>query len=293
MDDGPTGPQPVPKRLDPANKPFLWMRDGYYRRGWFDTAGNFVPAVSPRGGRRLGPLPEFVSGFRPARPAEQSPGYPRYEHRSGRLIPGAFNDRGVFVPNLGSTVLDLKTVDPNATFPRLIYNMPETFAAFGAEVRKQFGFKPMPTTEPLPSKPELPFGWDLMLSPVQADNLRPRWHARVVGGVVELGHLGDDGEFDPDYDAPTFKEAGLPDGFKPGGPSDPVYYYTLIGRTSGLTTRFYELRSGRLLYGHLDAADNFIPEIGSTVKNLKDYKPNNDFPIYNLPGEWRKLKLQQ
>jgi hypothetical protein len=59
----------------------------------------------------------------------------------------------------------------------------------------------------------------------------------------------------------------------------------------------YEYRSGRLVRGRIDPwTRNFVPEVGSTVLDFKDYRYGSKdsklgpepLPIWNLPGTFRK-----
>ena len=49
----------------------------------------------------------------------------------------------------------------------------------------------------------------------------------------------------------------------------------------------YEYRSGTLIRGIIDDEGDFIPDVGSTVIDFKDYKYSSRAPrIYNLPGKF-------
>jgi hypothetical protein len=52
--------------------------------------------------------------------------------------------------------------------------------------------------------------------------------------------------------------------------------------------RVYEFRSGRLILGTMRPDGEFIPEAGSTVRKLEDYKYGQDYVIWNLPGYFKK-----
>jgi hypothetical protein len=51
----------------------------------------------------------------------------------------------------------------------------------------------------------------------------------------------------------------------------------------------YEYRSGALVKGRINGMLNFVPEVGSTVIDFKDYKYGpGALPIWNLPGSFKK-----
>jgi hypothetical protein len=50
----------------------------------------------------------------------------------------------------------------------------------------------------------------------------------------------------------------------------------------------FECRSARLILGKIDKDGNFIPEVGSKVMDFKDYRYGTDYPIWNLPGHFKK-----
>jgi hypothetical protein len=71
----------------------------------------------------------------------------------------------------------------------------------------------------------------------------------------------------------------------PGIGSEPTY--TLLNGARPL--KAYEYRSGRLILGTMMPDGNFVPEVGSTVIDFKDfhYSPTAT-PIWNLPGYFKK-----
>jgi hypothetical protein len=97
----------------------------------------------------------------------------------------------------------------------------------------------------------------------------------TIGKATYLGHLNAAGTFVP-----------LP-GYKPTGPGGSGPGYDLINGV-GIrkdTEPVYEFRSGILIKGKLDGDHNFVPEIGSTIISIKDYRYSKDaLRIYNLPG---------
>jgi hypothetical protein len=53
----------------------------------------------------------------------------------------------------------------------------------------------------------------------------------------------------------------------------------------------FEFRSGSLIKGRFDSAGSFVPLIGSTVVDFKEYRYSKDSPrIYNLPGRFVEKK---
>ena len=129
---------------------------------------------------------------------------------------------------------------------------------------------------------------------------KPPKQARAIGDVVEFGHLSDEGEFVPDPDLPVVSRAGILGSvaFDPFGV--PCYYTVprppwLIGpKVEGQKAtdpeEVYEFRSGRLIKGMLQESGNFIPELGSKIIDFKDYVPNRQPRIYNLPGVLKPIE---
>jgi hypothetical protein len=53
----------------------------------------------------------------------------------------------------------------------------------------------------------------------------------------------------------------------------------------------YEFRSGRLIRGSFAKSRTFVPDLGSTVINFKDYRYRpGGIRIYNLPGRFVKIE---
>jgi hypothetical protein len=253
------------------------LRGDRYRLGRFDADGNFVPnpeSTPLASGMFHGAIPyvhaNMVSDNRAV-----------YEHRSGRLIPGTLisSPKGVFVPEVGGMVLDLKKDYDPKTADRRVYNL-------------QVWLKPSPVV-PQPPPAGEPLGWKLLPfreayrnTPEKADP----WFARVIGEVMELGHLSDEGEFIPDYGLPVFPFVKVkdPDVFRDG--SGRTLYFTLP-KDGKDKEEVYEFRSGRLLKGTLQKSGNFVPELGSKVIDFKTYDPSTDRRrIYNLPGVLRRVE---
>lgn len=284
----PTTAAPILPGAPGENRVYL-IRGEMQRMGIFDPDGNFLP----------------FSGMRPMRTGiviggpygammvnENSDNRSVYEHRSGRLIKGTLvaNPRGVFVPEIGSTVLDLKKDYDARKDRRRVYNLPGMMGAS--------------PEAPDPPKSGQPPGWRLVPfrealanSPEKADP----WFARVVGEVMELGHLSDRGEFVPDYGLPVFPFVRVkqPEVLQDG--SGRSMYYTLPqplarrwprrqGDTEEDPEHVYEYRSGRLIKGLLHKTGNFVPELDSTVLDFKDYDPLRNSRIYNLPGVLRRVE---
>jgi hypothetical protein len=295
-----TAAPPDPPRPPPAGAPDSWgqppslggsnvpgplgesrdmlLRGKMQRIGRFDPDGNFIPdaAVTRMNASLFGQFGAVsVNG---------TGGSLVYEHRSGRLIRGiiAREPRGVFVPEVGSTVIDLKK-DFDLNKPdRLVYNL-----------RAETLGKVPVTSGPDPPKASQPAGWKLVpfreAFPKSPEIQNP-WFARVIGEVMELGHLSDEGEFVPDYGLPVFPYVKVkqPDVLQDS--SGRTIYYTLPkdGKDS---EEVYEYRSGRLIRGALQKTGNFVPELGSKVLDFKEYDPMTDRRrIYNLPGVLRKAQ---
>ncbi len=192
------------------------------------------------------------------------------------------NPRGVFVPEIGSTVLDLKKDYDVKTADRAVYNLRATQ-------------RRSPLTDAPPAA-GVPAGWLLWrFREAYADSpeLRDPWFIRVIGDVMEFGHLSNQGEFVPDYGLPALpfvKPKGgddLQDLFRDG--TQRSMYYTLP-RDGKDTEEVYEYRSGRLIKGTLQKTGNFVPELGSKVLDFKDFNPLASWRIYNLPGVLRPVK---
>src|SRR6185437_14860425 len=158
----------------------------HYRLGQFDPNGNFVPYEFANWvvyGLGAGPLK--------VQTISHSDGSLAYEHRSGRLIRGSFV-KTAFVPEIGSTVIDLKKdFDPNKT-DRVIYNLPSHM--FCVPVVRG----------PEPPKAERPAKWDLVpfRDAFPGTPNRNPFFARVIGDKMEIGNLRDNGEFKPEYSIP-------------------------------------------------------------------------------------------
>ena len=263
--------------------------------GRFDGNGNFIrePRYPANYGRIGGSGISFsfvsIGGQRPV-----------YEHRSGRLIRGTSIDRphSVFVPEIGSTVIDITKFDLKKP-DRLVWNLTETTAAFWTEERKQEFPNGLPKgTEP--PKAGTPAGSEF----IPFSKLRPGKppkQARAIGDVLEFGHLSDEGEFIADPDLPVVSRAGILGGVR-FDPYGVPRYYTVPqspgpkrdGQADDDPEPVYEYRSGRLIWGKLQASGNFVPELGSTVLDFKDYDPEwgptRQRRIYNLPGTLRRIE---
>ena len=99
-----------------------------YSVGKLDEAGNFLP--DPRWCNVKGALsdapPFTLLNDRPGRV---------YEYRSGRLIIGDIDEKGLFLPDLGSRIMSLKDYRPGGTTPR-IYNLPGSFVKKGEKEKE-------------------------------------------------------------------------------------------------------------------------------------------------------------
>jgi len=260
---------------------YLLLRGKMQRMGQFDADGNFLPyaEITRMNGALFAP-PNAVSVNGTGQSLV-------YEHRSGGLIRGIIlrDPRGVFVPELGSTIIDLKKDFDTNKPDRLVYNLwAETFGKVA--VRRG----------PDPPKAGVPAGWKLVpfreAYPQTPENQNP-WFARVIGPVMELGHLSAEGEFVPDYGLPVFPNVkvgsadDLRDLLRDG--TQRSMYFTLP-KDGKDTEDVYEFRSGRLIKGTLQKTGNFVPELGSKIMDFKDYDPLGRRRIYNLPGVLRRVE---
>jgi hypothetical protein len=278
----------------------LWRGDKG-RLGKFDADGNFVPDARLPSYHHPPHFPPYYTppGF--SEPltylnvTSAGSNTPAYEHRSGRLIAGVKTPKG-FAPEIGSKVLDLKKDYDAKNLDRIIYNMidDETIKRLNDMRQKKFPDTPdrpsqgrSPPPGPDPQKAGTPEGYEYR--PYRTYMKVDPWFARVIGDVMELGHLNDEGEFVPDYGLPVFPYIRVkqPDVLQDG--SGRTIYYTLP-KDGKDTEEVYEYRSGRLIRGTLHMSGNFVPELGSTVLDFKDYDPLGDRRIYNLPGVLRPAK---
>lgn len=240
-----------------------------------------------------------------------------YEHRSGRLMKGtmvAGVNRAVvagvktrtifsyFVPEIGSEIIDIKTVDLKNPDPdRRVWNMPELIPAYEAARKRKYGDRPVPKA-PDPPPAGTPAGWEFVpFSKLDTDVFgfklkqpKPPTYARAIGEFVEFGHLSDQGDFVPDPDLPMVTRAGVLGRLRSDRFAVPRYYTLPIPQRAEDTTEdVYEYRAGRLIKGQLQLTGNFVPELGSKVLDFKEYNPNWDRRIYNLPGVLRKIPEQK
>jgi hypothetical protein len=218
-----------------------------------------------------------------------------YEHRSGRLIRGTMV-KGVFVPEIGSMVLDLKKDFDVKNPDRIVYNLHETVLAFWTEERTKKFPQGLPN-DPEPPAAGVPADWKLVPFSEVTPNKQDPWQIRVVGEIAEFGHLDDRGEFIPDYSLPIVARDGILGAIRKD-PNDlhcPRRFYTIPyggnwGRREVDKEEVYEFRSGRLIKGTLHKTGNFVPELGSTILDFKDYDPLGRRRIYNLPGVLRRVE---
>jgi len=253
---------------------YMVRRGNWGRLGQFDRAGNFVPyPFSKWEGSYLtgsGPIKMLETG--------QPDGSAVYEHRSGALIRGTFH-RHAFVPDIGSSILDLKKDFDLEKPDRPIYNLPKAMFTKIKIVKVPRDAEPSPKWELVPFR--------------EADKRTPEgnpWFARVIGKSMEIGQLRDNGEFIPEYGIPP-----LPFVWAEKTKGRPFYYNLPVNWHPGAekraeTVEVYEFRSGRLIEGTLHKDGNFAPKIGSKVLEQKDYDPTNMNRVYNLPGVWRKVE---
>jgi hypothetical protein len=173
--------------------------------------------------------------------------------------------------------VDLTTPD------RFPYNLIEFHANYSAMLRKKHGDKPFPKAAypPMNGTPS-GYGYELFRD-LRPDHKSPVV-VRVMGDVMELGRLSDEGEFQPEPDMPIFPRVNLPDPSPHWlSTSDTIYYN--IPNKGAEKEDVYEYRSGRLLKGTLNKSGNFAPEVGSKVLDFKEYGQDRvSRRIYNLPG---------
>lgn len=200
-------------------------KQGSSRLGWFDADGNFVPDArlsvyregqAPHSNLSSYTMPGFSGPIKWRTASAAGANHPAYEHRSGRLISGVATPKG-FVPDIGSKVLDLKGYDYKKD-DRAIWNMidEETAKYYTERRREKFPDGPIGNRSPPgqgPPKAGIPEGFEFHL--YRTFMKSEPWFARVIGDVMELGHLNDEGEFIPDYGLPVLpfekrKEPGGP-----------------------------------------------------------------------------------
>jgi len=215
-----------------------------------------------------------------------------YERRTECLIMGTMLDKppGVFVPEIGSTVLALKVVDQTKP-ERFTYNMVEHQPAYVAEMRKRYGDKPVPKPEDPPMN-GTPSGYGYQLfRDILPDHKSPVV-VRVIAEVMEFGRLSDEGEFQPEPDIPILTRAKLPN-------PTPHWYSTTDTMVYNVPPKgaekeeAYEYRSGRLIKGMLHKSGNFAPEVASKVLDFKDYGFEDKRRIYNLPGRLTQFNRER
>ena len=305
--DPPSGSKPIP-RASGSSYPDLYsnslelgrsfdllIRGTRSRLGRFDPDGNFIPEPLHESFPPMGPM----SGPFQGRFTNHVRGpHVMAEHRSGRLLLGTMV-KGVFVPEIGSKVLDLKKDFDIKKPDRMVYNLWETVGAFWTEERKKLFPKGLPR-DPEPPEAGTPAGWKLVPFSAVTGNKRDPWQIRIIGEIAEFGSLDDRGEFIPDYTLPIVSRKGILSGAVRKDPTDlssyPWRFYTVPfdgawGRKEVDKEDVYEFRSGRLIKGTLQKTGNFVPELGSKLMDFKDYDPIADRRrIYNLPGVLKKIE---
>jgi hypothetical protein len=280
-----------PKKPMPDDDPYGWEEPlALHRRGeryWFgrfDGNGNFIP--HPKHGSLH--RPPASGPFFYWDTTTLNGNFLKYEHRSDRFIRGMIVKTGLFVPEIGSTVLDRNEVYLDK-LDAMVWNLRESRAAFWTPEREKQFPRGVPS-EPDPPKAGVPKGWELVPFEKLYPDRPPRF-ARVIGDVVEFGQLGPEGEFLPADDLPIVSRSGIKSPV-PFGTRN-LRYYTLPRLDEGrkeTAEKAYEYRSGRLVKGKLQDSGNFVPEVGSKVLDFKDYTPGRDLRVYNLPGELRRTK---
>jgi hypothetical protein len=116
--------------------------------------------------------------------------------------------KGVFVPEIGSKVLDLKKDFDLKKPDRIVYNLAESVRAFWTKERKSKFPNGLPD-DPEPPAAGVPHGLKLVpFRDVTATQQDP-WQIRVIGEIAEFGHLDERGEFIPDYSLPIVSRKGI------------------------------------------------------------------------------------
>jgi hypothetical protein len=282
---------PLSSRAQPESKNFSLIQIRRGENTWigrYDGDGNFIPDPQYRanygrygGGGGLA----YVSFGTVINSTSR-----RYEYRSGYLISGAIIKSGIFVPDIGSKILEYKKDYDLKSPDRMIWNKHETVAAFWTVERKKQFPQGLPN-DPEPAVAGTPSEW--VFTPFSKSHpKKPPKHARAIGDVVEFGYLSDEGEFIPDPDLPLVSRTGILGPISSDAWAVPRYY-TLPRLDKDQKVRSlptYEYRSGRLIRGDLHENGNFVPELGSTVIDFKDFDPDKEPRrwIYNLPGELKR-----
>ena len=112
--------------------------------------------------------------------------------------------------------------------------------------------------------------------------------AFVRGEYIYFGKLDENGSFIEDQQARRVPHPVLPSGVIDWQYTRDVLKSAInVPSENQRTERVYEYRSGRLVLGSLTSFGIFIPEVGSKVIALGDYKYSKEAPrIYNLPGKF-------
>jgi hypothetical protein len=257
----------------------------YLSRGRLDAAGNLVPDKYWLNWDQSLP----ISGLHAIHLNEIT--YQAvYEYRSGVLVKGRIDDRSCnFVPDLGSKVVTFQDylrgyragVDPR------IWNLPGTIERKGAPGADANEVRDSQVRPPLGAGPRI-------VSPVSAsdyifvqDRDRRVEVQRRDGDQLywSIGTLDPAGNFIPDKDYLNRTD-----------PSPADAPAAVLLNRDGLGP-VYEYRSGRLVRGRVDPwTHNFVPEVGSTVLDFRDYRYGakdsrygiEPLPIWNLPGTFQK-----
>lgn len=280
---------------DPKPSPFNFSRN--LRVGVIDSDGNFVPACHEA--LRAQPA---GSGHRPTLIANRTTSWilEAYEHRSGSLVPGRWGAPAggtAFVPEIGAKVLDLASRVGPGKIDRLVYNRPKSVADFWTADRKVKFEGGLPNAKlPPAAAAAVPPGWELVpFGKAYPDDFPDGvvWFTRVIGDTAEYGHLDAAGEFIPDYGLPVVARSKAPEQAQASGLPGGVWRFAFTLPSGGdKTQRAYEYRSGRLIEGVLHDSGNFAPQVGTIVRDFKDYNTLADLPVYNLPGVLRKKPSQ-
>jgi hypothetical protein len=269
--------QPAPARA--PDVPLALVRGDRCLLGSLDERGEFLPA-GKLSAIALGPIGlTFSTGQVERRPINTAPGTgpkmgPVYEYRSGRLVPGAFDEQSYFVPEAGGMVIDYVTEEHGGR-ARPIRNLP----------------RKLPTDWPecltLPAPPLRP--------PPPAETAAERARTMVIdaelfrGDSIYVGQIDPRGEFLPGGALLMLPCAAMVGLMERGWlRCDVLTPAALAGRGSGPV---YEYRSGRLIPGEIDRYGYFLPDMGGLILDYSKYEPGPGArPIYNLPRKLPTLR---
>ena len=265
----------------------LWQRGDRARVGRLDGEGNFVPSVDAGLTSRVagsGPGPTLVYN-------QSAHAIDAYEFRGRGMIRGV-KMQFSFVPESHSRVLEAVPLLNDGKTDRLPYNHLAGVGGFWKRERLTHFPNGLPKVADPPNASHPPPGWTLVpfaeAYPHDFPDGEP-CRVRVIRDVMEFGRLDPNGEFVPDYRLPVLARQPLPL-LDTTGPQPRLSMAFNIPLTDQKFEIVYEYRSGRLIKGKLSDTGVFDPTLNTTIIELKEYKPNNDIRIYNLPGVLKEIK---